>query len=418
LSPGLSLYRIGTGLLEPLAPMLLRRRAAQGKEDPARVEERLGFPTLGRPCGPLVWVHGASVGETLSAVPLVERIGRERPDASVLVTSGTTTSAEILAQRLPDFALHQYVPVDGPGAADRFLDHWRPDVAILLESEIWPNLILGARARKAKLALVSARFTEKAEAGWKRARSAARQIFSAFDLVLPQDDASADRLAGLGAHISGRANLKLVGDVLTHDAGEFDRLSAAIGDRPIVVSASTHPGEEAIADRAVASLPGRPLHLIAPRHPRRADAIEAELSITGRTVARRSRGEALSPDVDVYLADTLGELGLFFRLADVVVLGGGWAAGVGGHNPLEPARLGKPVVSGPYVSNWVGVFEALTEADAVRLADEGELAGVVSGLLADPEGAAALGQKASLYARRQDGALDQLWAQLAPLMPS
>lgn len=418
MSPGLSLYRIGTGLLEPLAPMLLRRRAAQGKEDPARVEERLGFPTLGRPCGPLVWVHGASVGETLSAVPLVERIGRERPDVSVLVTSGTTTSAEILAQRLPAFALHQYVPVDGPGAADRFLDHWRPDLAILLESEIWPNLILGAHKRQARLALVSARFTEKAEAGWKRAPGAARRVFSAFDLVLPQDDASADRLTGLGARVSGRANLKLVGDVLAHDAGEFDRLSEAIGERAIVVSASTHPGEEIIADRAVAGLPGHPLHLIAPRHPRRADAIEAELSVLGRTLARRSRGEPLSPDVDVYLADTLGELGLFFRLGDVIVLGGGWAPGVGGHNPLEPARLARPVVSGPFVSNWAGVFEGMTEADAVRLADEGELAGVVSSLLADPAGAKALGERARQYARRQDGALDKLWTQLRPLMPA
>lgn len=418
MSLGLSLYRLVTGALEPLAPMLLRRRAGQGKEDPARVEERLGYPTSGRPCGPLVWLHGASVGETVSALPLVERIGKERPDVTVLVTSGTTTSAEILAQRLPPTALHQYVPVDAPGPAKRFLDHWQPDLTILLEGEIWPNLVAGAKARGSRLALVSARFTEKTGAGWKRAPGAARQIFSGFDLVLPQDDASAERLAGLGARVSGRANLKLVGGALEYDAGEFERLSAAAGDRAVVVSASTHPGEEGIIDAAVTGLPGRPLHLIAPRHPRRADAIEAELTLEGRTVARRSRGEALAPDTDVYLADTLGELGLFFRLGDVIVLGGGWAAGVGGHNPLEPARLGKPVVSGPWVSNWAGVFEALTEADAVRLADEGELAGVISSLLADPQGAAALGERARTYARRQDGALDRLWDQLSPLMPT
>lgn len=418
MSAGLSLYRLGTGLLEPLAPMLLRRRARQGKEDPARFEERLGFPTLGRPCGPLVWVHGASVGETLSAVPLVERIGRERPDVSVLVTSGTTASAEILAQRLPPFSLHQYVPVDAPGVVDRFLDHWRPDLVILLESEIWPNMILGAERRGARLALVSARFTEGAQSGWRKAPGAARRVLSAFDLVLPQDDASADRLTALGARVSGRANLKLVGGPLVHDPAEFERLSGAVGDRAVVVSASTHPGEEGIVDAAVADLPGRPLHLIAPRHPRRADAIEAELSLKGRTIARRSRGETLSPDVDVYLADTLGELGLFFRLGDVVVLGGGWAAGVGGHNPLEPARLGKPVVSGPHVANWAGVFEAMTEADAVRLADTGELAGVVASLLADPAGAWSLGERARAFAKRQDGMMDQLWEQLAPLVPA
>jgi 3-deoxy-D-manno-octulosonic-acid transferase len=418
LSPALSLYRLGTGLLEPLAPMLLRRRARQGKEDPARVEERLGFPTLGRPCGPLVWVHGASVGETLSAVPLVERIGRERPDVSVLVTSGTTTSAEILAHRLPGFALHQYVPVDAPGVVDRFLDHWRPDLVILLESEVWPNMILGAQKRGARMALVSARFTEAAQSGWSKAPGAARRILGAFDLVLPQDDASADRLSGLGARVTGRANLKLVGDPLGHDQDELERLRAAAGDRAVVVSASTHPGEEALVDSAVAGLPGRPLHLIAPRHPRRAAAIEAELSVQGRNVARRSRGEAPSPDVDAYLADTLGELGLFFRLGDVVVLGGGWAAGVGGHNPLEPARLGKAVVSGPHVANWAGVFEAMTEADAVRLADVSELAGVVASLLADPAGAWSLGERASAFARRQDGAMDQLWDHISPLVPA
>jgi len=420
-SLALSLYQLGTRLLEPLAPALLRRRAARGKEDPKRFEERLGFATLGRPCGPLVWIHGASVGETLSALPLIERIGREWPGVSVLVTSGTTTSAAMLAPRLPDFALHQYAPVDGPAAVGRFLDHWRPDLMILLEGELWPNLILEAHARGSRLALVSARFTEASAGGWRRARGAARRLLSAFDLILPQDDASAARLTDLGGRIAGRANLKLVGDPLAHDPGEFERLSRAAGDRAVVVSASTHPGEETLADHAVSGLGlglgARPLHLIAPRHPRRADAIEAELTLAGRMVARRSRGEAISPDTDVYLADTLGELGLFFRLGDVIVLGGGWAEEVGGHNPLEPARLGKPVISGPSVDNWAGVFEAMVEADAVRLADETELAGTLASLLADPDGASALGQRARLFARRQDGALDALWPHLEPLAP-
>lgn len=417
MSPGLWLYRLATGAAEPVAPLLLRRRARGGKEDPGRIEERLGFPALGRPFGPLAWVHGASVGETLSALPLIERIGRARPGVSVLVTSGTVASAELLGGRLPDFALHQYLPIDAPGAARRFLDHWRPDVLILLESEIWPNLIQGARARGCRLALVSARFTERAARGWRRAPGAARRLLSAFDLILPQDDASAERLAALGGRVDGRANLKLVGDPLDHDPGLFQRLSAAIGDRPVVVSASTHPGEEALVSRAVSELPGRPLHVIAPRHPRRADDIEAELTLSGRIVARRSRGEGPAPDTEIYLADTLGELGLFFRLADVVVLGGGWAAGIGGHNPLEPARLGKAVVSGPSVDNWAGVFEAMAEADAVRLADEGELEGVIASLLADPDGARALGERARSHARRQDGALDELWARLEPLIP-
>lgn len=418
MSLALAAYRTLTGLAEPVAPLVLRRRAAKGKEDPARLEERVGQASTPRPEGPVIWVHGASVGETLSALPLIERIGRERPRATVLVTSGTRASAELLAPRLPPFAIHQYVPVDAPRAAARFLDHWRPDLLVLLESELWPNLILGAQSRGCRLALVSARFTGHSAEGWSRFTSAARRLLGAFDLILTQDDASAERLEALGARVDGRANLKLVGSPLPCDHGEFERFSAALGDRAVVVSASTHPGEEALIDRAVADLPGHPLHLVAPRHPVRADAVEAELVLSGRSVARRSRDEAPAPDIDVYLADTLGELGLFFRLADVVVLGGGWAEGVGGHNPLEPARLGKPVVSGSAVANWAAVFGEMIEADAVRLADPEKLGPMLTELLGNPEGASALGERGRAFARREDGALDRLWARLKGLMPA
>lgn len=417
MSVSLTLYRWLTAALEPLAPFYLRRRATAGKEDPGRLEERLGFATQGRPHGPLVWMHGASVGETLSALPLVERMVEARPDLTVLVTSGTRAAAEVLAGRLPERALHQYAPIDTPGATRRFLDHWRPDLVVLLESELWPNLMLTAKARGVGLALISARFTPRTADGWRRVGGAARRVLSSLDLVLPQDDASAERLTALGARVQGRANLKLVGDPLSADPAELSRLRAIIGDRPVVVSASTHPGEETLIDAAVAALPGRPLHLIAPRHPLRADSLRAELTGRGRTVARRSRGEASEAETDVYLADTMGELGLFFRLASVVVLGGGWAEGVGGHNPLEPARLGRAVVSGPSVDNWAGVFEALVQADAVRLADADQLAGVVGALLADPDGAEALGARAQAFAERQDGALSELWARLEPLVP-
>lgn len=417
MSLSLSLYRWLTAALEPLAPLYLRHRARAGKEDPARLEERLGFAALSRPSGPLVWLHGASVGETVSALPLIERMVAVRPDLTVLVTSGTRAAAEVLAGRLPDRALHQYAPIDAPGAARRFLDHWRPDLVILLESELWPTLMLEARARGARLALVSARFTERSAAGWARVGGAARRILSSLDLVLPQDDASAERLTSLGARVQGRANLKLAGGVLPADETALAALRAVIGDRAVVVSASTHPGEERLVDAAVGGLPGNPLHLIAPRHPARAPTIEAELAIRGRSVARRSRGEGPGEDVDVYLADTLGELGLFFRLGSVVVLGGGWAEGVGGHNPLEPARLGQAVVSGPAVSNWSGVFEALVQADAIRLADADQLAGVVGALVSDPDSARALGERARAFANRQDGALDDLWAKLEPMVP-
>ena len=417
MSLALKAYGLTMRLLEPLAPQILRRRAARGREDPSRVEERLGFSTLGRPGGPLVWIHGASVGETLSALPLIEQIGRERSGVTVLVTSGTTTSAEILARRLPAFALHQYVPVDGPAAVTRFLDHWRPDLLILLEGELWPNLLRQARARGCRLALVSARFTEASARGWQRARGAARELLSGFDLVLPQDDASAIRLSDLGARVGGRANLKLAGSALTWDAATLAALRAEIGQRPVIVSASTHSPEERITDAAVAALEGEPLHLIVPRHPDRADQIEAELILTGRTVARRSRRDPVTPQTDIYLADTLGEMGLFFELADLVLLGGGWADGVGGHNPLEPARQGRAVISGPLVSNWAGVFAAMARDDAIRLAGPDALAEMLAALMADPKAREALGRRALAFAETQRDVIAETWSLLSPQVP-
>lgn len=417
MSPWLDAYRGLTAALEPLAGPMLRLRARRGKEDLARIDERLGRPTAVRPAGPLVWLHGVSVGESLSALPLIQRLRRERPDLTVLVTSGTVTAASLLARRLPPGVIHQYAPIDAPAAADRFLDHWRPDLMILVESELWPNLVRGARDRGVRLALVSARITEKTAAGWGRLPGAARALLSAFHLVAPQDDASAARLAVLGAPSDLRVNLKLVGEPLPHDPGEFDRLSAAVGERAVIVGASTHPGEELLLAHALAG-PGRLLVLV-PRHPDRSGAIQRELAGLGRTVAVRSRGEPLAPDVEIYLADTLGELGLFLRLAEVVVMGGSLTGGVGGHNPLEPARLGKPAVSGPDVANWASVYEMLAAADAVRLvAGADDLAAAVEALLADPEAARALGWRAERAARRADDTLDRLWTALRPLLPA
>ena len=211
----LKAYGAVTGWVEPLAPRLLTARARRGKEDVSRLNERLGRPSIPRPSGPLVWLHGVSVGESLSLLPVIERLRAERPDVAVLVTSGTVTSARILAERLPPGVIHQYAPVDGPLATARFLNHWRPSLGVLVESELWPNLIGAARERGVKLALISARITEKTAQGWGRMRGAARTLLSAFDLILPQDDASAARVEALGGKVQGRANLKLAGGPLT-----------------------------------------------------------------------------------------------------------------------------------------------------------------------------------------------------------
>lgn len=416
-------YRLATRALEPLAPRLLDARARRGKEDPVRVDERMGFTRTERPAGDLVWLHGVSVGESLSLLPVVERFVKTRPDLTVLVTSSTVTSAQILAQRLPEGVIHQYAPVDAPGVVERFLDHWQPGLAVFVESEIWPNLLLEAKRRGVKLGLVSARITEKTVEGWARFPASARALTGAFDLVLPQDAVSAQRLEAMGARIDGLVNLKLSGEPLPHDPAAFSRLSAAIGDRPVIVAASTHEGEEVAIVRALDRLGDRVCLILAPRHPERGPHIAQALQREGYAFAMRSRGEVIGPDTDIYLADTLNEMGLFLRLADVVVMGGSFAPAlglppVGGHNPLEPARLGKPTITGPDASNWAPVTSALAEARGLVLVQAPwDLPGVIEPLLADLDAAKAMGERGRRAAVEAGGGLERLWAMLAPLTP-
>ena len=264
----LALYAAATGLLEPLAPALLRRRAAAGKEEAGRIAERLGRTATPRPTGPVIWLHGVSVGESLSLLPLIAALRAARPDLNVLVTSGTVTSALVLTGRLPRGVIHQYAPVDAPGAAARFLDHWRPGAALFVESELWPNLIRAARARGVRLGLLSARMTDASAKGWNRVPATARALLAAFDLILPQDAATADRLARLGAAVGPHLNLKLVGDAPPVDAATTAKLWAGLGGRKAVLAASTHPGEEPLIAQAfrAATDDGPPAVLIvAPR---------------------------------------------------------------------------------------------------------------------------------------------------------
>lgn len=423
MSPALALYRLATRLIEPLAPRLLDRRAAQGKEDPARVDERLGVPGVDRPDGDLVWLHGVSVGETLSLLPLVERFRRSRPDLTVLVTSGTVTSADLMARRLPPGVIHQYAPIDGPCAVAAFLDYWRPSLGVFVESELWPNLLVEADRRGVRLALVSARVTEKSADGWKRAPGMARRLLSTFDLILPQDPASADRLSTMGGRIDGQVNLKLSGEPLPHDAAAFSRLSAAIGDLPVVVVASTHEAEELALARALSGLVQPICLILVPRHPERGPAIGADLAAAGFAVSLRSLGQAPGADGAVHIADTLGELGLFLRLADVVVMGGSFAPAlglepVGGHNPLEPARLGKPTISGPDASNWRSVAALLVEAGGLTVVQTpSDLPAVIAPLLTDPAAAVAMGERARRAAVDAGSGLDRLWTALTHLLP-
>lgn len=410
----LALYGAAMGLAEPIAPFLLKRRAARGKEDLARLKERLGHASRPRPEGALVWLHGVSVGESLSLLPLIDRIRAESPAATILVTSGTVTSAALLAKRLPPQVIHQYAPIDGPAAARRFIAHWRPTLGLFAESELWPNLIFEARRHGATLALVSARITAHSAEGWARRPAAARALLDAFSLILPQDAASAMRLAGLGAKPGPLLNLKYIGDPPPFDAAELERLQAAAAGRRVVVAASTHAGEDGVIAEAV---PADALLILIPRHPDRAPAIQAELAAMGRIVTRRSAGQALDPKSDIYLADTLGEMGLFMRLADIVVMGGSFAPGIGGHNPLEPARLERAIVSGPDTFNFADVYAQMAAADAVRITSGDTLAAALDRLLSAPNQTQALGRAAARFAAGQRQAFDAGWALIRGLLP-
>lgn len=415
----LRLYGAATALGEPLAPGLLRRRANRGKEDPVRMGERLGRASASRPDGPLAWIHAVSVGESLSHLPLVERFRAERPDLGLLVTSGTRTSAELLSRRLPEGVIHQYAPIDAPGAVRRFLDDWRPDLGVFVESELWPNLLGAAHRRGIKLALIGARVSARSASGWARAPAAARALLGAFDLIYAQDLETRGWIESLGARVSGQLDLKRLADPLPHEAAALTALKSRIGGRRVLLAASTHPGEETLIADAAAGMDPAPLLVVVPRHPERGAEVAAALSSRGLRVARRSEGAAPSPEVQAYVADTLGELGLFYRLADVTVLGGSLMEGLTGHNPLEPARLGRAVISGPHHEAFAEVYGDLVERQAALIAeDPAALATAIRSVLADPQFAAELGRRALSVAMTGSGDLDAAWLKLQALLPA
>ena len=420
MSASIGLYRLVTRLAEPALPWLLKGRARKGKEDLARLGERLGRASQARPNGPLVWLHGASLGESLSLLPLIDRLTAARPDAEILVTAGTLTAAEVLAGRLPSGVIHQFSPVDAPGVANRFLDHWKPDLVVFAESELWPNLLFGAKARGAHMALVSARMTQSSAERWRRLGGAARWVLTAFDLVLPQDAESSERFESLGARPVGQLNLKLAGGPPPVDPRQLAALREAAAGRPVLLAASTHAGEDEIVLEAFAhirSLQPEALLVIAPRHPTRALEVLTLARASGFTADRRT--EAAFGASDVHVADTLGELGLWFALADLSLVAGSLVPDIGGHNPMEPARLARPFVSGPHVESWRGVYAALEAADAlVTVADARALAGAFLAAIAEPSIAAERAERARVFAAGQGEALDGAVDQLAALLPA
>lgn len=402
---GIVAYRAFTALIAPSAPLLLRRRKRQGKEHRDRAAERLGHAGLPRPDGKLVWVHGASNGECMAALPVIGELAAK--GIAVLVTSGTVTSAEMMQEMLPPGAVHQFVPVDTPAATRRFLEHWKPDAGLFVDSDLWPNLILGARAQGVRLALVNARMSQRSFEGWRWAKKTAATILAAFDVCLAQDEEIASRFRILGApDVRVIGSLKEDAPPLPFDAAKLDALRGAIGARPILLAAQTHPGEDEtilpVHDQLRRTHPDL-LTIIVPRHPARGADI-AMLCDT-RKAQRRSEGGVPAADTAVYIADTLGELGLFYRLTRFAFVGGTLVP-KGGHNPLEPARLACAVMAGPHTYNSATAFAAIFASQGKGLvASSAEIAAFAEALLGDPVAAAALGEAAARGAAALGGAV-------------
>jgi len=408
----LSLYN---GLLRLASPMIerhLKKRIAEGKEDEGRMDERMGEPSRNRPVGDVIWIHAASVGESISVLPLIEALLIRNPERNVLLTTGSVTSAHLMEERLPSGAIHQFVPIDTKSAVHGFLDHWRPQLAIWTESEIWPNLITETARRKIPMMLINARMTAQSFSMWRKTGGLIKRLLKKFSYIHAQSQLAADRLEYLGAKdVEVLGNLKFCSPPLPFNNELFRQILSQIERRKVWLAASTHKGEEAIIAETHLNLKKsfkNLLTIIVPRHPERADEITSKLNEAGFNVARRSIRQQITPETDIYLADTMGEMGLFYRIADVVFVGGSLVE-KGGQNPLEPARLNCAIMFGPHMSNFSEIAtDLLQNQAALQVKDGSELTTATYNLLSEIQVCGTLAKRAGQVVKSGETVLGKL----------
>lgn len=405
----LRIYRGFGMVLYPFMGPFLRLRAKKGKEDRKRRYERYGYPSADKPAGPIVWFHAASVGESMAVIPVIEHVNSL--GINTIMTTGTVTSAQIVRKRLPRSSYHQYVPLDLKPALERFLDHWQPDAAIFTESEIWPMTIMELSQRNIPRILVNARMSDRSFKRWKNASGLAETLFENFSHVVAQSELDAERFKTLGARpVDVSGNLKVDTNALPYDEVELTQLRHRIARRPCWVAVSTHEGEEESVGKIHLALKKKIpnlLTIIVPRHPDRAPGIVAMLKENGLNVAQRSQAQLLDSESDVYMGDTIGEMGLYLRLAQVAFVGKSLKSD-GGQNPLEPAMTGTAIISGKHVKNFRDSYKNLLKAGGVRLiADENMLAANVEYLLRNPKEREKMQKAAFETIDEMRGALDK-----------
>ena len=418
--PG-ALYRVYCAIAALALPAIRRRDARKLSDagvDAARLGEREGRATETRPDGKLVWVHAVSVGESLSVLGLIGDLAEARPDLSFLITTTSATSAKMVASRLPPKSRHQFAPLDAPGTVARFLDHWRPDLAVFVESELWPRQIVEAHARGVPLALINARLSARSLARWQGVgRGLARALMQRFDVILSQTEATAQALVALGApadRVSVSGDLKAASDPLPVTERALAGLRGMLGDRPLWLAASTHPGEE---EAVLDARPEDRLLILVPRHPERGRDLVEMMRARGLNVAQRWNDEMVTEETEVYLADTLGEMGLWYSVAPIVFLGGSLTP-IGGHNPFEPAQFGVPVLFGPEASNFRETNARMVAAGAAReVADTAALREALT-VLDRPEELREMQDAARRFAAAQGRVREDVAGRLLPLISS
>jgi 3-deoxy-D-manno-octulosonic-acid transferase len=415
--PILPIYRALSASFAPLSPIVLYFQRKWRQERFDRHGERYGQPSLERPEGPLAWLHGASIGEGLALLPLIEKLAAR--GFNILLSTGTTNAAVVISPRLPAGSLHQYLPFDVPQFLARFIDHWRPDLALIAESEIWPNLFLEIKRRKVPLILVNARVSKGMFRRWGWIPYFVESVLEGVDLCLAQSEADAECFSKLGVrHVKVVGNLKFDVIAPSADRNALASLAARIGARPTWLAAATCPGEEEIVmtvHRMLVQRYPELLTIIVPRRARRGDEIAALADSQGLTAVQRSHEPRDGPLPAIYIADTTGEMGLFYRLASIVFLGRSLLQPGGGQNPIEAAKLGAAVLHGRHVANFAEVYGALDEArGAATIADADTLARVVALLLKDPDKLRKMARVAAETANRHGGASTAIMAAIEP----
>ena len=418
-------YRLYVAFSNLVAPLAFQRVGAKLKAHGVpntRIRERQGIASAARPKGQMIWFHAASVGESLSILSVITRLGETHPELSFLITSGTATSAKLISQRMPPRCQHQFAPLDSRRIMGRFLDHWRPDGAVFVESELWPQMLVRTRALKVPMVLLNARLSNNSVRKWKSVRRTARFILDAFDGIRTQNQRTANNLIAIGAdpaRVRVGQNLKSTSAPLPVDAKALSEVQAMVGSRPLWAASSTHAGEEAIVLEAHKTLlrdwPDICLILV-PRHPERADDVLKQVGDAGLSVAQRSAHQRLTNETQVYLADTLGETGLWYAVSPLVFLGGS-LFDIGGHNPFEVAQAGAAVLTGPHVANFAETFDAMAAVGASQTVDSaGSLGQAVATFLGDTPTLNAAKAASAGFAQSQIDQLDEVATDLSRLL--